>query len=120
MAEFVDKRSGSGSKKEPKPEPQKVEQPAEAEEKSYPNADFIQITQTFFMQAMISLGQMSHPAAEKVEPSLPEAGYHISILELLKEKTKGNLGEVEAKYLGECLHQARLAYVALDSESKVK
>lgn len=45
------------------------------------------------------------------EPNLELARYSIDLLDLLREKTRGNLNEEEGKFLEEMLHQLRLKYL---------
>ena len=49
--------------------------------------------------------------AEKPEVNLPAAQQTIDILEMLAEKTKGNLSEEEDKLLGTLLYDLRMRYV---------
>lgn len=48
---------------------------------------------------------------EKPEVNLPAAQQTIDILEMLAEKTKGNLNEEEDKLLGTLLYDLRMRYV---------
>jgi hypothetical protein len=48
---------------------------------------------------------------EKPEVNLPAAQQTIDILEMLAEKTKGNLSEEEDKLLGTLLYDLRMRYV---------
>jgi len=130
MVESVDHRSGAGKRR---PEPEKKPEPSQAQETPkaeaapereprkearpgpsgpLPAPTFIEVTQMLFLQAMIALGEGQEPDAADSGADLEMAKHHIGLLELLQEKTKGNLGEMESKYLSECLHQTRLAFVA--------
>jgi len=75
------------------------------------------ILQTFYLQAMISLGKYPNPVTRKFEHDLKAAKYYIGLLEVLEGKTRGNLSDEEKGLLDEFLHTARLAYV---DESKME
>ncbi len=135
MVETVDRRSGAGSPDDDKkPEEKKpveekkqeearpVEEAKSSSEPAFsspplPQPDFVQLVQMFLYQAMISLGQAPNPITQKAEVDLNVAKHQIGFLELLEEKTKGNLSETEAKVLSECLHQVRLAFVTLSKNA---
>lgn len=63
--------------------------------------------------AFVSLGEIEDPTTGTKEKNLISAKQNIDILELLEEKTKGNLGESEEKLLKETIYQARMKYLAL-------
>ena len=65
-----------------------------------------------FTQAMATLGQMPNPATGKPEINKPFAKHYIDTLEMLGEKTQGNLNDDESKMLSEALHALRMAYVS--------
>jgi hypothetical protein len=76
-----------------------------------PPPTFPQLVDTFFFQTMISLGKQMNPMSKKYERDLMIAHYQIGILELLQEKTKGNLTKEEEEHLEEILHTLRMAYL---------
>jgi hypothetical protein len=78
-----------------------------------PPASFEMLLTTLATEAMVALGQIPHPATGKAETSLDHAKYFIDTLEVLQQKTKGNLTAPEAQALEEVLHQLRMAYVAV-------
>ena len=55
---------------------------------------------------------MPHPVSGEVEVNKPYAKHYIDTLEMLGEKTKGNLSDDESKMLSEALHALRMAYVS--------
>lgn len=77
-----------------------------------PPASFEVLISMLFTQAMGTLGQMPNPATGKAEVNKPFAKHYIDTLEMLGEKTDGNLNDDEAKMLGEALHALRMAYVS--------
>jgi hypothetical protein len=71
-------------------------------------------------QALMSLGQFPNPMTGKYEENLFVAQYVIDILSMLREKTKGNLDENEAKLLENVLHELRMTYVEKAQEAGKK
>ena len=61
--------------------------------------------------AMQQLGKIKHPATGKIERHLPAAQDTIDILDMLKEKTKGNLSPEEERLLTQVLAELKLNYV---------
>ena len=62
-------------------------------------------------QALVNLGEMENPFTKKRETDLPEAQFHIDMLEILQTKTKGNLSPDEARMLDALLFDLRMRYV---------
>jgi hypothetical protein len=78
-----------------------------------PPASFEMLVTTLATEAMIGLGQIPHPLSGKVHIDAMQARYAIDMLEMLAEKTKGNLTPGEERGLGDLLHQLRMAFVAV-------
>lgn len=62
--------------------------------------------------AMFHIGEIPNPETGKTEKNLPLAKQSIDILEMLKEKTKGNLDSDEEKLLDNVLYDLRMKYLA--------
>jgi len=73
---------------------------------------FYTIIYTFQMQTMVHLGKIANPATNKVERELDSAAMSIDIIEMLEDKTKGNLSEEESKYIQTVLTDLRLNYAS--------
>lgn len=73
---------------------------------------FIQLVMQNHQMAMMSLGKLENPVAGKIEKNIEFARLSIDTLEMIKEKTKGNLSEYEEKFLDETLREVKLAYVS--------
>lgn len=82
-------------------------------------AQFITLIMTVEESAMYGLGKLAHPVTQKVERNLIQARAAIDMLEMLSEKTKGNLSEQEKRFLDNTITQLRLNYVE-ESKSDVK
>jgi hypothetical protein len=76
-----------------------------------PPLDFGSIVLPFYSQTLLKLGLMGEP--EKLEPevNLNLARRLIDILDLLKNRTKGNLQPGEQRFLDSCLQQLRMRYL---------
>jgi hypothetical protein len=73
---------------------------------------FIQLVMQNHQMAMMSLGKLENPVAGKIEKNIEFARLSIDTLEMIKEKTKGNLSEYEEKFLDETLREVKLVYVS--------
>ncbi len=81
-----------------------------------PPASFEMLITTMATEAMISLGQIPHPVSGQPMLNLDHAKYFIDTLEVLQEKTKGNLTSDEEKAITELVHQLKMAFVATQSQ----
>lgn len=77
-----------------------------------PPASFEVLVSMLFTQGMSSLGQIPMPGQEEGRVDKPLAKHSIDTLEVLAEKTKGNLSDDESKMLTEATHALRMAYVS--------
>jgi hypothetical protein len=82
-----------------------------------PPASFEMLVTTLATEAMIGLGQVPHPMTGNVHADRSQARYAIDMLEMLAEKTKGNLTPGEDRGLRDLLHQLRMAFVATGAAS---
>src|SRR5262245_58920731 len=73
-----------------------------------PPASFEMLVTTLATEAMIGLGQIPHPLTGKVHADPGQAQYAIDMIEMLADKTKGNLSSDEDRGLRELLHQLRM------------
>jgi len=80
--------------------------------------DFSVFVTGLSMQALVSLGEIPNPMTNSKETNLPQAKYMIDTVEMIKEKTKGNLTNPEAKLLEDILYQLRMKYVELSKKSE--
>ena len=75
--------------------------------------NFATLVLSLSASAMLHLGIEASPDAAKAEVDLPLAKQTIDILEVLHEKTRGNLDESENALLENVLHELRMKYVEL-------
>jgi hypothetical protein len=75
--------------------------------------DFKFFVTTLAIQASIFLGVLPNPVTNKKdEKNLPQAKFIIDTLDMLKEKTKGNLNQEETTLLENVLYELKMQYVA--------
>ena len=72
---------------------------------------FIQLLYIFHASAMQSMGKLKNPVTDKVERDLAQANQSIEMIEMLKEKTKGNISEELSRAVDAFLTELRLNYV---------
>lgn len=129
----TDKRkfAGDGEKKEeaalPSGEKPETEMPAgdpgagEAPEDEAPpevdpsmlEVNFSNFVLSLGTSAVLHFGEIPDPATGKQEKNLPMAKHTIDVLNMLREKTSGNLEAEEEKLLSDLLYQLRMKYVSL-------
>jgi len=91
---------------------EKTEENKAQEKKEFlPPSDFVSIVLPFYTQALIKLGQTENPMTQKKEEDLELAKRLIDILDLLKDKTKGNLAPEEEKFLTASIDQLKMIYL---------
>jgi Domain of unknown function (DUF1844) len=76
-----------------------------------PPPSFSLLVATFASQATVAFGHMPNPIDGKTEVRLDLAKHAIDMLDMIQEKTLGNLAPEEASMLENVLHQLRMAYV---------
>lgn len=73
--------------------------------------DFSGFVLSLNTSALIHLGEIPDPQTRERSVNRPAVKHTIDILEILSEKTKGNLTEIEQKLLEDVLYDLRLKYV---------
>ena len=73
---------------------------------------FVQLVIQNQQIAMMSLGKLKNPVSDKTEINLEFAKSAIDTLDMLKEKTLGNLSKYEEQFLNETIRDLKLIYVA--------
>ena len=92
-------------------------QTREQAQQTIPEPSILELVQMLVMQVSVGLGGMQDPqTGQQIPPSLPLAKHYIDLLEVLKNKTKGNLDENEQKIVDGTLHELRMAFVQIVSE----
>ncbi len=77
---------------------------------SSPGFDFVAILFTYVHTALMYLGEVKDPEGKESE-NIEGARQMIDILEVMQQKTKGNLTNEEAQYLESALFDLRMRYM---------
>ena len=109
-----DKRSSQVSEDEAQnipDEPPAEDLPSGAEEAHNFQIDFSTFVFSLTSSAFYNLGDMPDPMTGKTETNLPAVQQTIDMLNMLKEKTKGNLTDEEAKLMDQMIYELQMKYV---------
>ena len=91
------------------PEPQAGEE--EASER------FAMLVSYLSTTAMFQLGLLPGPGGEYIPPDLANGSRTIDLLEVLQEKTRGNLTSQESKLLEDVLYELRMTYLEVQKRA---
>jgi hypothetical protein len=69
---------------------------------------------------MFQLGLMAGPGGERIPPDMPNAQRTIDLLQVLQEKTTGNLTTNESRLLDDVLYELRMTFVELQKRQARK
>lgn len=73
--------------------------------------DFSNFVLSLNASAIMHLGDIPDPNTKERNVNLPAARHTVDILEILQDKTKGNLTDEEQKLIDEALYSLRMRYV---------
>lgn len=73
--------------------------------------DFSTFILSLNASSLIHMGEIHDPQLKEITVNLPAAKHTIEILEILKDKTVGNLDDTEDKLLDDILYNLRLKYM---------
>ncbi|HOI45650.1 MAG TPA: DUF1844 domain-containing protein [Candidatus Aminicenantes bacterium] len=76
-----------------------------------PPLEFGSLVMPFYTQALLTLGLIEGPEKGEKDINLDLAKRLIDLLDVLRDKTKGNLEEDEEKFLEACLSQLKMNYL---------
>ncbi len=74
-------------------------------------ADFLQLIGKLYQEGLAFMGLFDDPKTGQSMANFPIASWHIDVLGVLEEKTKGNLSEEEAKLLKEAVANLKVTFV---------
>jgi len=83
-----------------------------------PPASFSMLISSLASEAMMALGHLPHPVTGEVTPRRNQAKYLIDTIDMLHEKTKGNVEPEETAGVQELLHQLKMAFVQMPAAEK--
>ncbi|MBK9118213.1 MAG: DUF1844 domain-containing protein [Phycisphaerales bacterium] len=76
-----------------------------------PDPSFPELLNMIVMQAVAGMGLMATPDGQRMPPNLPIAKHFIDMLQVLEDKTKGNLTDEEKRLLDQVLYEMRMTFV---------
>jgi hypothetical protein len=79
-------------------------------------ASFITLAMSIASTAAMSLGLAPNPQTQKTSVDLDMARFNIDLLEILKEKTKGNLAKEEEDFMTNVTRDLKLKYVEMSKK----
>ena len=80
---------------------------------------FMGLCTSLVSQAWMQLGKIKNPITDKIETNLEAASLTIDMLGMLKDKTKGNIGDEEIKILDQSINELRMNYI-MSKDNKEK
>ena len=106
--EAPEERAAESAEKEA---PQTEAKAAEGEETQLPEINFSTFIISLNASALVQLGVIEDPASGTKVKNLPVAKQTIDILNMLEEKTRGNLTKEEENIIKNVLYDLRILYV---------
>jgi hypothetical protein len=100
------------------PRPQRVE-PPEAELPDEPSG-FETLVSYLSTTTMFQLGLIPGPGGERIPADMTNAQRTIDLLQVLQEKTQGNLSPNESRLLDDVLYELRMTFVELQKRQARK
>jgi hypothetical protein len=85
--------------------------PSDPDPAALPGIDFSTLVLSLATSAMVHMGLVPETEGGPVEKNLALAHQTIDTLEMLQNKTRGNLSDDEAKLLQSVLYELRMGYV---------
>ncbi|MBI3754319.1 MAG: DUF1844 domain-containing protein [Deltaproteobacteria bacterium] len=83
---------------------------------SIPPADFSTFILSLSTSALLHLGEIPDPQTQKTDRNLELARHTIDMIDMLKQKTKGNMTEAEARLMDNILYDLRMRYVSITKQ----
>ena len=83
-----------------------------------PPPTIISLVSGIASQAMVSMGVFPNPMTGKSTMMLHQAKHLVDTVEMILEKTQGNLDENEHKTMDSVLHELRMIFIAAQKEKE--
>jgi len=99
------------SEKDPSEKELQQSENKESQKEFLPPLDFSSIVFPFYTQTLFKMGILEDPTQPKGEENIELARRLIDLLDLLKDRTKGNLNPDEEKFLQSCLEQLKMHFL---------
>ena len=72
------------------------------------------------LECLVALGKIENPLTKNKEPNFKQVRYIVDTLDMIKEKTKGNLSSDEEKFLDELVVYLKMLYVETQGKAQDK
>ena len=115
MSEFIHKKVDESWKDSVQKEKQDSGQ---VQSEAAPETDFLGFVSGIAIQTLVALGEAPNPSTGKKDANLSQAQHLIDTLQMLSDKTTGNLSAEEDSEMKTILYQLRLKFVEKTQESK--
>jgi len=99
--------------------PSRIIEPSE-EPMEEEGSDFETLVSYLSTTAMFQLGLMAGPGGERIAPDMVNAQRTIDLLQVLQEKTSGNLTSQESRLLDNVLYELRMTFLELQKRQARK
>lgn len=99
------------------PRPQAVPPPEPEPEDEDASERFAMLVSYLSTTAMFQLGLLPGPGGEYIPADLANASRTVDLLEVLQEKTRGNLNSQESKLLDDVLYELRMTYLEVQKRA---
>ncbi len=103
--------SSSDNQEDRAPDQDQATQPEDGEMPPLPEINFSTFVVSLNASALLHLGAIEDPTTGQINKNLPMAKQTIDILNMLEEKTAGNLNPEETNLLKSILYDLRMLYV---------
>ncbi|HEX5411204.1 MAG TPA: DUF1844 domain-containing protein [Terriglobia bacterium] len=110
-----EKKQEPESRVPPKPQAAPPAEPEPEEEEA--SERFAVLVSYLSTTAMFQLGLLPGPGGEYIPADLANASQTIDLLEVLQEKTRGNLTSGESKLLEDVLYELRMTYLEVQKRA---
>ncbi|HMQ09941.1 MAG TPA: DUF1844 domain-containing protein [Oligoflexia bacterium] len=86
-------------------------EPSAQETQNNPTINFTSFVLSISTSALVQMGLIPDPVSNETQKNMPLAKQQVDILEMLYQKTQGNLDENEDKLMQQVLYELRMRYV---------
>ena len=104
-------KEAAAKAQEPADEPASAPGAADFPDVEMPPASLELLLTTLGTEALVAMGQLPHPVTGQLHAQRNQAKYLIDTIEVLRDKTKGNLTPAEQQLVDSLLHQLRMLFV---------
>ena len=96
---------------EKEPAPDKSEKTVGYDQEDYPPVNFANFVLSLSTSALYHFGDFPDPEGGKSDKNLPAVKQTIDILDMLREKTKGNLDEKESQLIEGVVYELKMRFI---------